>query len=204
MAAIYKTWADGDPFTAAEADAYFMRQVITACDNQTDRDAILSPGQGLTVYRKDTKAIERYNGSSWDAFDTIWQSYTPTLTNFTIGNGTLTCKYFRQGKKITVRFFVRFGSTTGMGTDPTVSLPVTAAALVATANIMQEGTFSAFDSSANTYYYGSFAASSTTTKILRIWATNGTFASPQVMGAATPMTWAVNDEIAGEFIYDAA
>lgn len=204
MAAIFEEFANGDAFNASDANTYYMRQVTITCDNQTDRDSILTPAQGLTVYRKDTKAIERYNGSSWDAFDTIWQSYTPTLTNFTIGNGTLTCKYFRQGKKITVRFFVRFGSTTGMGTDPTVSLPVTAEALVATANIMQEGHFSAFDSSANSYYYGSFAASSTTTKTLRIWATNGTFASPQVMGAATPMTWAVNDEIAGEFIYDAA
>lgn len=66
MAAISKTWADGDAFTAADANTYFMRQTIIACDNQTDRDSILTPQEGLTVYRKDLNTLETYNGSAWE------------------------------------------------------------------------------------------------------------------------------------------
>ena len=65
MASVYRTWADGDAFTAADAGTYFMRQALIVCDNQTDRDAILTPNEGLHVYRKDLDAIEVYTGSSW-------------------------------------------------------------------------------------------------------------------------------------------
>jgi hypothetical protein len=52
-----------------------------------------------------------------------WVSYTPTLTNLTVGNGTLSAKYMRQSKICTVRFVFTFGTTSSMGTDPTLSLP---------------------------------------------------------------------------------
>jgi hypothetical protein len=205
MAAIYKTWADGDPFTAAEADTYFMRQVAIACNNQTDRDAILSPQDGMVVYRKDTKAIERYNGSSWDAFDTQWQTYTPSLTNITLGNGVLTgCKYFRTGKRCSVKFRLKFGTTTGMGTDPTFSLPLTAAALNATANIPILGWGQYFYTSAGAPFPCAIEHASTTTCTIRAMATNGTFLIPQVIAATTPFAFAVNDELVGDFEYELA
>lgn len=52
-----------------------------------------------------------------------WQSYSPTLTNITIGNGTVTAMFRRFGKS--VEFWVRivFGTTSSMGTDPRVSVP---------------------------------------------------------------------------------
>ena len=33
-----------------------------------------------------------------------WRTYTPTLTNLTLGNGTLTAKYAQTGKIVTVYF----------------------------------------------------------------------------------------------------
>lgn len=65
MASTYKVWADGDAFTAADAGTYLMRQVIIAVDNATDRDAILTPQEGMTVYREDTNTLETYDGASW-------------------------------------------------------------------------------------------------------------------------------------------
>jgi len=204
MASIYKTFADGDAFTAADANTYLMRQTIIACDNQTDRDAILTPQEGMTVYRKDTDATEVYDGSAWLSYDSKWQSYTPALTNITLGNGTLTARYFRTGKKCAVAFSLDFGTTTGMGTDPSIALPFTSAALITVANLAILGAGNAYDNSAGQPYYVAVEHGSTTLVTVRAWATNGTFLVPQVMGSATPFIWAVNDDLAVNFEYQMA
>ncbi len=204
MAAIFEEFANGEDFNASDFNTYSMRQVVICCDNQTDRDSIATPQEGMRVYRKDTDATEIYNGTEWLTFDSKWQSYTPTLTNLTIGNGTLNAKYMRQGKKCTVRFVFTFGTTSSMGTDPTLSLPFTAVALAAGANIMQEGVCALFDSSGSTYFYGYFAATSTTTRIIRTANVAGTYPSAAQITSAVPMTWANLDQIAGQFTYDVA
>lgn len=61
------------------------------------------------------------SGSGW-----AWQSYTPALTNFTLGNGTMTAKYVQTGKTVNFRIIISFGSTTTVGSSPRFSLPVTA------------------------------------------------------------------------------
>ena len=65
MASIYRTWADGDAFTAADAGTYFMRQANISVANNTDRDAILTPQAGMRVYNVAELAFETYNGTSW-------------------------------------------------------------------------------------------------------------------------------------------
>ena len=204
MAAIFEEFANGEDFNASDFNTYSMRQVVICCDNQTDRDSIATPQEGMRVYRKDTDATEIYNGTEWLTFDSKWQSYTPALTNITIGNGTLTAKSFRTGKKCTVRFVFTFGTTSSMGTDPTLTLPFTAVALAAGANIMQEGVCALFDSSGSTYFYGYFAATSTTTRTIRTANVAGTYPSAAQITSAVPMTWANLDQIAGQFTYDVA
>lgn len=59
-----------------------------------------------------------------------WQTYTPTLTDLTIGSGanaSLAGRYTRVGKKYTVRIDVGLGVGFTIGSDPRVSLPVTGA-----------------------------------------------------------------------------
>lgn len=56
--------------------------------------------------------------------DPGWQSYTPTFTSFTLGNGSVVARHTRQGALITVTCRVTLGTTSVMGTSPTVSLPV--------------------------------------------------------------------------------
>lgn len=60
-----------------------------------------------------------------------WTSYTPTNTNITLGNGTMTGRYQRTGKKVTATVRVLFGSTTSFGGNVAVGLPVAAANQVA-------------------------------------------------------------------------
>ena len=206
MAAVYRTWADGDAFTAEDAGDYFMRQAMIVCDNQTDRDGILTPNEGLHVWREDIDAVEVYDGSAWLTFDTKWQTYTATFTNLTLGTaGTQSFKYMRQGKKCTVRFAIKLGTSGfSVGTEPTFSLPFTAAALVATANILAEGNAGILDTSASAVYPAEVYATSTTTRVIRPSNAGGTYVNVLQVTANVPMVWATIDEAAGEFTYDLA
>lgn len=65
MAAIFEEFANGEDFNASDWNTYGMRQVIIACDNQTDRDSIPTPQEGMRVYRKDIDCIEFYDGTRW-------------------------------------------------------------------------------------------------------------------------------------------
>ncbi len=76
MASVYRTWADGDAFTAADAGTYFMRQVNISVDNQSDRDAILTPQEGMQVWRKDLDGFELYDGSEWNLVPRLLKKVT--------------------------------------------------------------------------------------------------------------------------------
>lgn len=55
-----------------------------------------------------------------------WTAYTPTLSNITLGNGTIDCSYIKIGKFINVRIQINFGSTSSMGSNPSISIPLQA------------------------------------------------------------------------------
>jgi len=65
-----------------------------------------------------------------DGIQAAWTAFTPTLGNITIGNGTVTGKWFQQGKIIKGHVEIVAGSTTtyGTGTLTVGALPVAAAA----------------------------------------------------------------------------
>ncbi len=54
---------------------------------------------------------------------TDFEAYTPTVTNFTLGNGTLDFNYRRIGDSIQVLGWIYLGSTSSVGTQPRFSLP---------------------------------------------------------------------------------
>lgn len=119
-------------------------------------------------------------------------AYTPTWTNGTIGNGTLTGRYRQDGGLVWVDISVTMGSTStfGAGSVWAFSLPMTAAGTtgqVFAAHILDSGT---------AFYIGAAVPASTTT--ISIY-TNG--ASSGVT-SAVPMTWAQNDvlRITGSFV----
>lgn len=60
-----------------------------------------------------------------------WTVYTPTLTNITLGNGTIVAKYKKIGSTVLFEVVLTFGTTTAFATvanytqSPRVSLPMT-------------------------------------------------------------------------------
>lgn len=126
-------------------------------------------------------------------------AYTPTLTNLTLGNGTMSAKYVRVNKFIFGQIKVNFGSTTVMGTSPTFTLPVTGAAVIG------DVTSHVYLLDSGVAFYLASALTSTTTITPIALNTAGTYLTNSSNFTATvPFTWATNDFISISFCYEAA
>lgn len=117
-----------------------------------------------------------------------WTTYTPTLANLTLGNGTVAASYRRLGKTLMLRFRFTFGSTSSMGTSPTFSLPAGMTALN-TSDIA--GDCYLQDTGASTRRGQGIIASGTTIGIFN-FSTTGIL---QGTNSTTPHTWANTDII---------
>lgn len=135
-------------------------------------------------------------GSSW-----AWQTWTPTLTNFTLGNGTLDAKYIQIGKTVFGRFVFTLGSTSTMSTDPNFTLPIAAAAGLGA----DTSTFSGHILDAGVNRFPLLAFLSTGTNVgLFVHNTAGTYAAQSAITSTVPMTWGTADKLCVCFTYEAA
>lgn len=161
-------------------------------------------GQHATV-NADSTALNNgdyvWNGTAWK-FSGIgaFATYTPTLTNLTVGNGTVTARARREGERVRVRFDLAFGSTTVMSPIPQVSLP--------TPSILSHpfeyfGEATGFDVSATTpYLMGVLAANASTTTAQIVPSNSGVIAS--TVNGAAPFSWATGDHLSFDIVYQAA
>lgn len=124
-------------------------------------------------------------------------SYSPTLTNLSLGNGTLSYKYLQIGKLTAARVDLVWGSTTSSGGAWAITLPVTAPAGVGSPIL---GVGECTDTSVSQSYDLRVRIASTTTFILMH--SNGA-SSAQVSGTS-PFTWATGDEAHALLIFEAA
>ena len=136
-------------------------------------------------------------GTTW-----AWQSWTPTWTNLTVGNGTVAAYYARTGKTVCARIRFTMGSTSSMGTNPSFTLPVTAATEYAT---QPPAIGIAYVEDASVAgYLGFIRAISDTAAKPAVWNSSATYVTDGGLGATTPFTWATNDFFNGTFMYEAA
>jgi hypothetical protein len=145
--------------------------------------------------------VFRNDDALYDAMNAASATYTPTFTNFTLGNGTLSyCRYVQVGKKVKVWVRVILGSTSSMGTTPQISLPVTARALVlhapiGFANLQDTGT-NQFKGLVNYY--------DTTHAFFQQLAVTGSNIIGGTITSTAPFTWTTSDEFHLTFEYEAA
>jgi hypothetical protein len=126
-----------------------------------------------------------------------WASWTPTLTN--LSGGTLNySKYIQIGKTIHARFKYTLAGA-GVGTSPTITLPVAASADYATSGESFLSTVSFVDLGINFYAGQVFWATSTTVtfRVQTGTTTNG-------ISATIPFTWGTGDYIQAHIVYEAA
>jgi hypothetical protein len=127
-----------------------------------------------------------------------YTSYTPSLTNITLGNGTITGKYMRLGKMCQGEAVVVFGSTTSITGIPEIGLPFTSTSVAV--NPCQA---TLLDSATAVYPALGYFQSTTTVRVLTI-NTAGTYAIEAGISATVPFTWTTNDRINVNFCFEVA
>jgi len=159
--------------------------LIAATANDTP--ARLAVGATNTFLRPNASAA---TGLEWVDGATTW---TPTYTNITIGNGTVTAKYVRVGKIVTAFFSLAFGSTTAITANyARFTLPVAAASNFCSGWGQYEdaGTGNGFMG----FYVAGFDCYPTRA-ITGLW--NG-------IDATNPITWTTNDKLSFLLKYQVA
>lgn len=115
-----------------------------------------------------------------------WGTYSNTLGNWTIGNGTFTSVFMQAGKWVRFRIQLVAGSTTTFSGSPSFQLPVAAiGSRTVAANVLL------YDSSAGTAtgFWVGFAFNNTTTSLLLRSNPN------TALSSTSPFTWATGDEV---------
>jgi hypothetical protein len=137
------------------------------------------------------------------AANAAWTSYTPTFTNFTLGNGTINyARYQQVGKIVHVSLLVTLGSTSSMGTQPTFTLPVTSAS-----HYVADKAYLGFGDLADTGtadYPCIVAWKSTTTVALFSMLASGTYVANSNITSSAPWGWGNTDRFSADFCYEAA
>jgi hypothetical protein len=130
------------------------------------------------------------------AIGDAWTAYTPTLTNWTLGNGTLTGSYVQAGKLTFAKVFLTLGTTTTPSGNLVISIPFTKVADDGI-NTSMGGTAVLLDTSVPTTNV-LFPVHSATGSV-RFISTAGATAT-----ATSPWTWATGDKLNAEFWYESA
>lgn len=133
----------------------------------------------------------------------VWDSWTPTLANLTLGNGSSTGAYLQRGKTIDFRWTFILGTTSAVGTNPSFTLPAATKNSVGTQGIEMFQASYADDSAGTVGPLASFMSSTTVCRILAINAA-GTYATVANVTSTVPITWATSDYIFVSGTYEVA
>ena len=127
-------------------------------------------------------------------------SFTPTYTNFSLGNGTVTARYVRVQKLVYVFVLIACGSTSAFtGTQMSVTKPITSAAQDGV-----QGTVFYFDASTGSQVFGPIRYASTTAVVNDLYNAASTYLTIGFTNATTPWALAAGDVIAMNYVYEAA
>lgn len=119
-------------------------------------------------------------GRSQGTYAGPWVPFTFTVTNLTIGNGTVAASSRKVGGMRHIKVDIVFGSTTSMGSTPFFNLPTTA-----TVTKSEIGTL--YNRAGFDVYAGMLKISTSTANLITT--------ADAYLTATVPFTWAANDSI---------
>jgi hypothetical protein len=191
--------AISDVYTQTQVNAAFIPDslidakgdIVTATG--ADTPARLAVGADNTTLVADSTTS---TGLKWGGG---WQTWTPTIGNFSIGNGTANYRYSQVGKTVSVNVNITLGSTTSITGTPNFSLPVQSK--------YHDSIFSGAYTDAGTAFVAGFALlefGSYSYFTLKSLLTNATYGTYGDVNSTTPFTWTTNDKINFQFTYEAA
>lgn len=133
------------------------------------------------------------NGADWD-----WDTWSPTFTNLTVGNGTVVAKYITIGKFVFFYISVTFGSTSSMSAAPYFTLPVNASADYVTSG-GKVRLFNCQLSEDGASDYGGYGlldgSPGTHTCEFVVYLASGTYLAGAQVNSTVPFTWGTNDRL---------
>jgi hypothetical protein len=162
----------------------------------TARDAALTdPVAGMKAVLA-SGVTYRHNGSTWEAWESDWISFTPTLSNINVGTGgsaSNACRYRYVGGQVEAEYKLVLGTSgASVGSTPTATLPVAAEALTHSLMVL-DGLGSMFDSSGSDLRVAFMQLTSTTVARFAYITPSGIgFTIPT---NSLPWNWAAGDAI---------
>jgi hypothetical protein len=207
----FKDFLAGSVLTAADTNGYLASQANMVFATAAARDAaITSPQEGMIAVLKDSDGVFMYNGTAWiqDSGISAYTTFTPTLSGWTIGDGSFTTYYRVFGKTVHYYGIFSIGSTTTVGgsaTNFTITVPATSRFGT---QYVQAGTAQFRDASTGSNVMGQVLTLSTTTVGIQ-WAENPTgtnYVQRQLWNstATLPFTIANGDFVTWDFLYERA
>ena len=155
--------------------------------NKTLTSPKLNEDVALTSTATELNALDGQTGA--------WTAYTPTLTNLTLGNGTMVAAYCKIGRLVNHRIKIIFGSTTSVGGNIGIAPPVTP-----NANYVYGIGSVNFEDALTNVFPGVQYASGT----LKVLDSSGTHTFEAIVNATNPMTWTTDDKIHIRGSYESA
>jgi hypothetical protein len=151
--------------------------------------------EGRLIYETDTDRLQMYNGVGWVILDEPWQSFTPTWTNLTFGDGTQAFFYRRADGYVDVSGQITFGATTAVTGVVGLGVPVAITAASTTTSIVSA--WCRITDIAPGTIYPAFVTLGNTTRVdlYTFNAAAAAAANALPTSAASPMTWAAGDLI---------
>ena len=155
-----------------------------------------------TQYTAGLTAGQILTASTMNSIGAAWESFTPTLSGWTQGNGTFSAAYCQINKLIVYRGTFVGGTTTSQASFFDITVPVAANAYYDT---FKQPLISAnyYDTSVGTNYTLQGLWISTTVRIGAL-NTAGTFATVANMASGTPIGYGTGDFISWTICYEAA
>lgn len=191
---------DNGTITVDAIGGHTSANVVTIAGLQINNGVLNTNNSVVTANIADTAVtpakLQSGTGTGWS-----WQSFTPTWTNFTVGNGTATCAYVQTGKMTAVRGRVVMGTTSSVSGSITFTLPVTA---ISAYNQFDPVGTSVFTDTGTATYAGGALINSTTTAFLTAIDASGTYAKQVITSSTVPFTFGNGDIFVFNLLYEAA
>lgn len=189
---------DNGTITVDSIGGHTSANVVTVAGLQINNGALNTNNSVVTANITDAAVTPAKliagTGTGWSL-----QSYTPTFTNVTVGNGTLTAAYIQMGKVVFVRMQLVFGTTSSVSGGCIFTLPVTSVASYRTDSQLGNATFNGAAFCPCTVLWNT----STTVQIYGL-KTDATYATNIATTAAIPTALSAGSAITAEFFYEAA
>jgi len=161
-------------------------------------DASFNDGTGIADSKILPKHLLTGTGSSW-----ALQSWTPSWTNLTAGNGTTVAKYIQVGKIVFFRLSFTLGSTSSITALVKASAPITASSSMLD---LECGTGTANDTGVGAYSIAPRFSSGAGASTIEIVSMNASASRTTHAGFTNtdPFTWGTGDSFQVQGWYEAA